>query len=97
MKYCSGAHKHFLTISLKLHFLLILINENNNNNNIKKPISHFQSFPTYCTSKPDGLLPMSLYDSELHSDDETYILLKNGVFWDVTPCGSCKNRRFGGT
>jgi hypothetical protein len=22
--------------------------------------------------------------------------LKNGVFWDVTPCGSCKNRRFGG-
>jgi hypothetical protein len=21
---------------------------------------------------------------------------KNGVFWDVTPCGSCKNRRFGG-
>jgi hypothetical protein len=23
--------------------------------------------------------------------------LKNGVFWDVTPCGSCKNRRFRGT
>jgi hypothetical protein len=23
--------------------------------------------------------------------------LKNGVFWDVTPCGSCKNRRFGGS
>jgi hypothetical protein len=23
--------------------------------------------------------------------------LKNGVFLDVTPCGSCKNRRFGGT
>jgi hypothetical protein len=23
--------------------------------------------------------------------------LKNGVFWVVTPCGSCKNRRFGGT
>jgi hypothetical protein len=20
---------------------------------------------------------------------------KNGVFWDITPCGSCKNRRFG--
>jgi hypothetical protein len=25
------------------------------------------------------------------------IHMKNGVFWDVTPCGSCKNRRFGGT
>jgi hypothetical protein len=23
--------------------------------------------------------------------------MKNGVFWDVTPCGSCKNRSFGGT
>jgi hypothetical protein len=23
--------------------------------------------------------------------------MKKGVFWDVTPCGSCKNRRFGGT
>jgi hypothetical protein len=20
----------------------------------------------------------------------------NAIFWDVTPCGSCKNRRFGG-
>jgi hypothetical protein len=23
--------------------------------------------------------------------------MKNDVSWDVTPCGSCKNRRFGGT
>jgi hypothetical protein len=23
--------------------------------------------------------------------------MKNVIFWDVTPCGSCKNRRFGGT
>jgi hypothetical protein len=23
--------------------------------------------------------------------------MKNAVFWDVTPCGSCKNLRFGGT
>jgi hypothetical protein len=26
----------------------------------------------------------------------TAVTIKNGVFWDVTPCGSCKNRRFGG-
>jgi hypothetical protein len=25
------------------------------------------------------------------------VTVQNGVFWDVTPCGSCKNRRFGGT
>jgi hypothetical protein len=27
----------------------------------------------------------------------TAVTMKNGVFWDVTPWGSCKNRRFGGT
>jgi hypothetical protein len=25
------------------------------------------------------------------------VTVKNGVFWDVTSCGSCQNRRFGGT
>jgi hypothetical protein len=24
-------------------------------------------------------------------------VMNNGVFWDVTPCGSYKNRRLGGT
>jgi hypothetical protein len=27
----------------------------------------------------------------------TAVTMKNGVFWDVMPCGVCKNRRFGGT
>jgi hypothetical protein len=27
----------------------------------------------------------------------TALTMKNCVFWVVTPCGSCKNRRFGGT
>jgi hypothetical protein len=27
----------------------------------------------------------------------TAVTMKNGVFWDFTPCGSCKNRRFGRT
>jgi hypothetical protein len=26
----------------------------------------------------------------------TEVTMKNGVFWDVMPCGCCKNRRFGG-
>jgi hypothetical protein len=25
------------------------------------------------------------------------VTMKNVIFWDVTPCGSCKNRRLGGT
>jgi hypothetical protein len=42
--------------------------------------------------------------SELRAESEnvrfevfTAVTKKNGVFWDVTLCGSCKNRRFGGT
>jgi hypothetical protein len=27
----------------------------------------------------------------------TAVAMKNDVFWDVRPYGSCKNRRFGGT
>jgi hypothetical protein len=26
----------------------------------------------------------------------TAVTMKNAVFWDATPYGSCKNRRFGG-
>jgi hypothetical protein len=26
----------------------------------------------------------------------TVVTLKNAAFWDVAPCGSCKNQRFGG-
>jgi hypothetical protein len=27
----------------------------------------------------------------------TSVTMTNGVFWDVTPCGSCNNRRLEGT
>jgi hypothetical protein len=27
----------------------------------------------------------------------TVVTMKNSDIWDVTPCGSCKNRRFGGS
>jgi hypothetical protein len=27
----------------------------------------------------------------------TEVTMKNGIFWDVAPYGSYKNRRFGGT
>jgi hypothetical protein len=30
-------------------------------------------------------------------EDFTAVTKNNGVFWVVTPCGSCKNRSFGGT
>jgi hypothetical protein len=40
---------------------------------------------------------ISEYEGRLESHDEVRYVAKNGVFCDVTPCGSCKNRRFGGT
>jgi hypothetical protein len=29
---------------------------------------------------------------ELPNSDIDPIFVKNGIFWDVTPCGACKNR-----
>jgi hypothetical protein len=43
--------------------------------------------PSSCTSC--GLLS----GTQLH---RVSLVMKNGVFWVVTPCGSCENRRFGG-
>jgi hypothetical protein len=42
-----------------------------------------------CVSTPSGSMELTLY--------KWNVGVKNGVFWAVTPCGSCKNRRFGGT
>jgi hypothetical protein len=36
-------------------------------------------------------------DGRREKMDVAFSFVKNSVFWDVTPCGSCKNRRFGGT
>jgi hypothetical protein len=33
----------------------------------------------------------------VRSEAFTALTMKNCVFWDVAPCGSCKNRHFGGT
>jgi hypothetical protein len=48
------------------------------------------------------LCTMNRYTSILHRDFDpctsgakgNHFKVKNGAFWDVTPCGSCKNRRF---
>jgi hypothetical protein len=40
---------------------------------------------------------MKIIDNYVTFEVFTAVTMKNGVFWDVTPCGSGKNRRFGGT
>jgi hypothetical protein len=53
-----------------------------------------------CPAKRLGPLerasPYGLWNGRRHVSWTEYSV-KNDVFWDVTPCGSCKNRRFGGT
>jgi hypothetical protein len=42
-------------------------------------------------------VPDNLYFFNVRFEVFTVVTMKNGVFWDVPPCGSCKNWRFGGT
>jgi hypothetical protein len=39
-------------------------------------------------------VPFHTAESLAAEDICNFQILKNSVFWDVTPCGSCKNRRF---
>jgi hypothetical protein len=43
-----------------------------------------------------SLLHRSASEIYARFDFLTAVTMKNAVFWDVTPCGSCKNLRFGG-
>jgi hypothetical protein len=47
--------------------------------------------------KCDGKWKSSLKIRRLFHSEINVHTMKNGFFWVVTPCGSCKNRRFGGT
>jgi hypothetical protein len=40
---------------------------------------------------------LKVYVTSVRFEVFTAVTMNNGVFWDVTPCGSCKNRLFGGT
>jgi hypothetical protein len=46
------------------------------------------------------ILPVVVYGCEtwpLTLREEHKLRMKNVIFWDVLTCGSCRNRRFGGT
>jgi hypothetical protein len=63
-------------------------------------ISTYQlSYACFCVCKHPRIHPSFIHCLQwLPSISvDVPIYLKNGVFWVVTPCGSCKNRRFGGT
>jgi hypothetical protein len=51
------------------------------------------------TKREEGTGICGKVHNEKYVRSEVFIevTMKNGVFLDVTPCDSCKNRRFGGT
>jgi hypothetical protein len=55
-------------------------------------------FHKVCTCLPNySYIPKCHNRNKHNATSHSFWTLKNGVFWVVTPCGSCKNRRFGGT
>jgi hypothetical protein len=52
------------------------------------------SLCTALTEAAPGSVPLYVFKVERFRTSEP---VKNGVFWDVTPCCSRKSRRFGGT
>jgi hypothetical protein len=71
-------------------------------------IRHFSDtdmsfIPVYSTQRPEQIEPnVMVHYSEtclvyVRFEVFTAMTMKNVVYWDVTPCGSCKNRHFGGT
>jgi hypothetical protein len=39
-----------------------------------------------------GFTGAYVYNGYVRFEVFTAVIMKNGVFWDVTPCGSCKSR-----
>jgi hypothetical protein len=57
-------------------------------------IIDINAFGTVMNTPPDFRESCFMY---VRFEVFTVVIMKNAVFWDVMPCGSCKNRRFGGT
>jgi hypothetical protein len=54
------------------------------------------TFPSMCLYVHRAIVPSQPFRKHVIAAMDTYATieqLKNAVFWDVTPCGSCENRR----
>jgi hypothetical protein len=85
----SSVFASYLLLSLKVTFRCLL------------PYSQYDK-SSFILNGPSLNQAGALYRTENTTDNVEFqifmvVTMKNGVFWDVAPCGSCKNRRFGGT
>jgi hypothetical protein len=72
---------------------------------LQSAVSSLQSYSV--TARPSSGLSLrsinricpSSVRSDIYARFEVFtaVTMKDAVFWDVTPCGSCKNRRCGGS
>jgi hypothetical protein len=62
--------------------------------NQHRPGLNLSSTPTAPTAPRESVVTVECCDS---SFVQNKMAPKNAVYWDVTPSGSCKNLRFGGT
>jgi hypothetical protein len=62
---------------------------------------HRSRLANLCLDTVTWSVPLSVsdetYGSFVRFEVFVAVTMKNGVFWDVMPCGSCKNSRFGGS
>jgi hypothetical protein len=58
-----------------------------------KAINEYKSLGRKQFGIGNGILEETQFKFVHH---KSHLALKNCVFWHVTPCGSCNNRRFGG-
>jgi hypothetical protein len=70
--------------------------DSNNLNVLKAQTDTFLVVILLLTWPSPGRLPCIEMDTP-PTNSMNSIIIKNGVIWDVTSCGSCKNRCFGGT
>jgi hypothetical protein len=60
-------------------------------------LSILRCWPNYLTWAQTVQQNLSKNSTVVRFEVFTVVTMKNAVFWDVTPCGSCENRCFGGT
>jgi hypothetical protein len=62
--------------------------------------THLQDYTVSQYRRPRSQQPvceLQTYILNVRFEVVTAVTMKNAVFWDVAPCSSCVNRRFGGT
>jgi hypothetical protein len=89
-----GIYEVIMRVTRTLHFIY----KHSHNILAFYPSHYFHLLPSF-TFLPFDHIRVSKSKTENYVRFEVFtaVTVKNDVFWDVAPCRSCVNRRFGGT